>query len=201
MAEERKMNNLKNLSEAMIPKRYKGKKLSDFKLLTQKHKEVYEKLKYYAKNFKSCAEKGCSLILCGSPGTGKTMMACILARAAISHGYKAKYITAFKIFQDIKATYGNNQSAFETKKLINGLIEIEFLVIDEIGVQFNTDHERTMFFQILDGRYQELKPTVIISNEYNLVESGYIDQRTEDRFFENGGGKLFFDWDSYRKVA
>jgi DNA replication protein DnaC len=55
-------------------------------------------------------------------------------------------------------------------------------------------------FDVLDGRYREMRPTLIISN---LNEKGLQDclgSRVFDRLMEIGSVVVTFNWGSYRRV-
>ena len=70
--------------------------------------------------------------------------------------------------------------------------------VDEIGVQFGSDTEKMFIFEVLDGRYNKMKPTILISN---LPISGIkecIGDRCIDRLREDGGKVIVFDFESQR---
>ena len=53
-------------------------------------------------------------------------------------------------------------------------------------------------FDIIDGRYQEMKPTILISNLAIAGIKDLIGERVIDRLREDGGKLVSFDWPSYR---
>ena len=74
----------------------------------------------------------------------------------------------------------------------------DLLIIDEVGVQTGTDAESKALFDVFNERYQNLKPTVLISN---LDAEGFVQavgRRIADRVKEDGGEILSFDWESHR---
>ena len=76
---------------------------------------------------------------------------------------------------------------------------VEFLVIDEVGVQFGTETEKFIFYEVINRRYENVLPTVLISNLTSDELKTFIGDRAFDRFREDGGAILAFDWESYRK--
>ncbi|MNL75123.1 DNA replication protein DnaC [compost metagenome] len=72
------------------------------------------------------------------------------------------------------------------------------LVLDEIGVQHGTDTERMLMFSILNERYNQMKPTILISNLAREPLEKYLGERAFDRMREGGGRMVVFDWESYR---
>ena len=65
-------------------------------------------------------------------------------------------------------------------------------------MQTGTDAESKALFDVFNERYQNLKPTVLISN---LDAAGFVQavgRRIADRVKEDGGEILSFDWESHR---
>ncbi|MFO1612062.1 hypothetical protein QOT38_29945, partial [Pseudomonas aeruginosa] len=57
---------------------------------------------------------------------------------------------------------------------------------------------RTTLFSVIDGRYQNLMPTIVISNLKAEELPGALGERCVDRLRENGGIAVRFDWPSKR---
>lgn len=83
--------------------------------------------------------------------------------------------------------------------MIEHHVRPDLLVIDEIGVQFGTETEKMILFDILNARYEQVKPSILISNLAIEELKTYIGERVLDRMWEGGGSILAFTWDSYRK--
>ena len=73
----------------------------------------------------------------------------------------------------------------------------DLLIIDEIGVQSGTDNERNILFEIVNGRYENVRPTIIISNRDVKEVAELISERSVDRITE-GGAIIPFNWESSR---
>lgn len=153
------------------------------------------------------------VILYGGYGTGKTRMAWEVARAHKSKrpnisvngvGWTAStkpralvYTTAMNLFTSIKSTYSPNSDKSE-KEVIQGYCEAALLVIDEVQVRGETKFEDDKLTAIIDARYMDGMPTMLISNyPWKKLEST-LSPNVIDRFEENGV-KLEFNWDSFRK--
>jgi len=150
----------------------------------------------YAQEFKGRLKVGGCLILHGTCGTGKTHLACAVASAVAFSGYQAKVSKVYDIIQRIKNTW-SDRSVTEAEIIIQ-YTEPDLLVIDEIGVQYGSESEQLILFRILNARYEDLKPTIIVSNlaEDDLTE--YLGERVIDRFKESDGVTVGFNWESYR---
>ena len=184
------------VEDSGVPKRFQDYKLTDFIPPTPEAEKIRAFVGQYAADFPAHAEAGRCIVMCGHTGTGKTMLGCAVARhVALEHGQRVRYTTAYHIVQSIKETYGSNANE---RDVVCGYVDPSLLIVDEIGVQFGTDTEKLLLFEVLNGRYEAVKPTIVISN-LELAEIGkYLGDRVMDRLREAGGAVLVFDWQSHR---
>ena len=184
------------LTQSGIPKRYKDKTLDDLQFTTSHQIKNLRTVKNYLKALVN--ETSASLILCGKPGTGKTHIGTALVSAAICDAIiESQYISIGQILRKVKSTYNRNSEQTEDQIYYHFGV-LPFLVIDEVGVQFGTDSEKMIFFEVINRRYENMLPTVLISNLTVEELTGFIGERVMDRFKEDQGAVLAFDWDSYR---
>lgn len=158
--------------------------------------KVLDVCRAYAMRFREHAALGRSMIFTGAPGTGKTMLACIIAKAVLTDGGTAKYATAYRLAGEVKDTYG--RSAESERDVIARYVAPDLLVLDEIGMQYGTDAERLALWEVLNGRYESVKPTILVSNLTLPEMAAYVGDRVIDRMRENGGAVLAFTWESFR---
>ena len=91
------------------------------------------------------------------------------------------------------STHGGGGDALEAVRAA----QPDLLILDEIGVQIGSEHEKLLLFDVLNGRYQQCRPTILISNLSGSDLEAYLGQRVMDRYRECGA-VLAFDWNSYR---
>ena len=65
-------------------------------------------------------------------------------------------------------------------------------------MQYGTDTERLALWEVMNGRYESMKPTILVSNLTAKEIAGYVGDRVIDRMRENGGAVLAFTWESFR---
>lgn len=151
----------------------------------------------FADNWSERLQSGASLALTGKPGTGKTHLACAIANQVMRQNLAVcLFGTVATVLRGIKATY-NRDSQRTEQDAINALLEPDLLILDEVGVQVGSEHEKMLMFELLNARYQELRPTILISNLTAEELETFLGHRVMDRYRECGS-VLAFDWSSHR---
>lgn len=186
-----------------IPARFKNKTIENFKAETEQQKKSISTVKNYVDNIHCANLKGQCLIFTGKLGTGKTHLACGVLKAAMRAGYTAAYTNVLTLIQAVRGSW-NDKNKSETK-IYRDLVNVDFLLIDEIGVQYGTDAEQIILFTVINARYERMKPTIVVSNLPIESEDKnqkklrhYLGDRSYDRLREGGGKLITCDWESYR---
>lgn len=196
-AEHAKLFRIMRAQESGIPERFARKGFADFNPPTAKAKTHKKIMGDYAQNFAEHALTGRSLVLCGGMGTGKTMLACAVGLHVATRLDKSVcYTTVYHLTRAIKDTYGSRCSE---DSAVRTFTRPDLLIIDEVGVQFGSATEAMLLFEVLNDRYENLRPTIVISNVTPDELGQYLGDRVVDRLRENEGGVLVFDWQSWRK--
>jgi DNA replication protein DnaC len=143
--EENRRDQIASLkAKATIPLRYQQSTFDNY--VTNKASEsISGKLKSF--------EGEQDILLLGSTGTGKTHLACAMIDELTKKFWRCKYTQFYKL-TDIK---------IRQPDLFDSLLHVDFLVIDEYGVQ-DSDFKSGLLFEIINERYNNLQPTLIISN-------------------------------------
>ncbi|WP_458736956.1 ATP-binding protein [Pseudomonas chlororaphis] len=188
------------LGAALIPKRFVGKTFSGYIADTAEQQKALKTCARYAAEFKQIAEAGRCLLLLGKPGTGKTHLSVAIANEIMAKSSAtAVYRTIGSVLQAIRATYDHTSEQSESQ-ILSSLIGPSLLILDEIGVSKEkpSDFELTTLFSIINGRYEELRPTVIVSNLDARALATAIGDRCADRLREGGVIVVPFEWESQR---
>jgi DNA replication protein DnaC len=196
-AAEREMKVRRLLGNAGIPPRFEDRTFESYAAGSLGQRVALASCRAYAANWQTKLETGGSLVLTGGPGTGKTHLACAIASTVIrEHLAGVWFGTVTQLLRHVKDTYRKDSDRSE-QDAINDLIVPDLLIVDEVGVQTGSDHEKMLMFEVLNERYQQLRPTILISNLSGADLEGYIGQRVMDRFRECGD-IIAFEWASHR---
>lgn len=138
-----------------------------------------------------------SMIMVGGVGTGKTLLASAMLDSLVDNN-RCEIIKVIDLIRHLKTTWSKDSENTE-EDLIKYYIKLDLLILDEVGSQFGSDTEKLFIFDIIDGRYQDMKQTVLISNLDIGGIKEVIGERCVDRLREGGGSMIAFDWKSSRK--
>lgn len=188
----------RELKRSMIPPRFQNKTIESYETPEMWQAKARTTIQNYIDNLDENLEKGRNVILIGGVGTGKTHLSIGLLKAVIQNGGIGMFITASDLFMNIRDTW-TRTSEISTLERVQQFVDLDLLVIDEVGVQRGTDNEREILFSIINSRYNNLKPTVLLSNLSLKEVRAYIGERTFDRLKEDGGQIIVLNGDSYRK--
>ncbi|WP_236207438.1 ATP-binding protein [Pseudomonas tohonis] len=202
-AEERKRTSRlrleKRLGAAMIPPRFAGKDFASYRAANKRQASALAVCRQYAEQFRDNYEAGRCLLLVGHVGTGKTHLASAISDFVIRElNAMAVYRTLYSLMQYVKGSF-DSASTYTEAQAYENLTSPHLLVIDEIGATKQTEFEQATLFNVINGRYEQNKPTVIISNLMPSELEKALGDRVMDRLRENGGICLVFDWESARR--
>ena len=185
-----------NMITSGIPKKYTDSKISNLISSSEEHRKALLRAERYVAAFASLKVEGVSMIFFGTPGTGKTHLACAIAIGIIKQGFAAKYITAFDLLNEISDTFRTKES---TRSVVDKYTGTDLLVLDEVGIQYGKDHDSIWIYKVINSRYVNNRPTIVISNLDQAELEAFLGAPTYDRLQEGKGAAIPFYWDSYRR--
>ncbi len=171
------------IASSGIPARYTTSTLETINRDYYPH--AFEKIEKIMLSFDENLLSGSGLLIYGDVGVGKTMLACALCNSLIKRRYTAIYATFCDIVLNIKSTWKNDVTS--EMEIYQALSKPDLLVIDEVGVQHDTDFERVISSNVIDRRSRDLKPTILISNHKPNDVLKMIGKRAFDRVIGFGG--------------
>lgn len=186
------------MEQVAVPARFVGKTFANFHADTPAQLAALTTARDYLENFAQHAKKGEGLILSGMPGTGKSHLAGAILQGLLP-ARVGLYATCMGIIRTIRGTWRKDSERSEGE-ILHMLRTVPLLVVDEVGVQYGTDGEQTILFDVLDGRYREMQPTILLTNQDRAGLKQFVGERAYDRLTETCRW-VPFDWPSYRPQA
>lgn len=188
------------LRRAGIPERFKDRTFDSFTAETEKQERALSTASLYAERFSAIRERGCCLLMLGNVGTGKTHLATAILRSVIDSGYTGLYIRVTDVLRLMRSAF--NRSDVTEQEILDTITGVDLLVLDEVGVAIGDGEKRqAMLYDVLDTRYADKKPSVLLANMTASDMESYLGRRLYDRLMEDGGVALEFTWGSHRRVG
>lgn len=186
------------IGAAGIPERFRDRTIERYVAKTEGQRRALAVAERYADNFDEALETGKSMLFLGKPGTGKTHLSVGIALRVMQAGNRtALFSTVMRAMRRVKDTWGRGSEESETDA-IEAFVFPDLLILDEVGIQFGSDTEKLLLFDILNERYERRRPTLMLSNLALPEVKAYLGERVFDRMREDGGEVVVFDWESHR---
>lgn len=185
------------LREAGIPPRFANATVWNWQHPMEPQARVWGAVRDYLTHFEMAIESGRSVVLFGTPGTGKTHLAIGILRHVVEKNNTERYVTAMDLVASIRRSYDRNADASENE-VVAQYTTPDLCVIDEVGRSTENQHDSAQLFRIMDVRYTNMKPTVLCSNLHREQMQRYLGASMMDRLREGGGLVLECSWGSSR---
>ncbi|MBE6778481.1 MAG: ATP-binding protein [Ruminococcaceae bacterium] len=124
----------------------------------------------YAARFSPTAD---SLLLQGSTGTGKTHLCLAVARTVAEQGFGVVYGSVQPLLRRMESEHFGRADGDSEAQLIG----CDLLVLDDLGMEFDSPFYRACVYNILNARLLEGRPTIISTNlSFTALRERYGDQ-------------------------
>ncbi len=124
----------------------------------------------YARAFSPTAP---SLLLTGATGTGKTHLSLAIAKEVTERGFSVVYGSIQPLLRRLESEhFGRAEGDSESQ-----LLDCDLLILDDLGMEFDSPFTRASLYNILNARLLEGKPTIISTNlGFAALANRYGDQ-------------------------
>ena len=182
-----------------FPKLFKSIGFEDYNPANEAAEEILKRMTAYAENFEKIRELGSSVLFIGGTGTGKSMLAAATGNAIMMAGYTVMYLTCPQALSWVKRSWVN-KSEISQDEYLNRFKEPDLLILDEVPKGCKNSSDWEMIHEILDRRYQDVRPTISIST---LPEKELERKMTKEiiRRMYFRGRKLIFNWEPYEETG
>lgn len=150
----------------------------------------------YVEHWAAMRDKGEGLLLWGDVGTGKTFAAACIAHAVTEQGYLVLMTNFGKILNSLSGMFSEDKNRY-----LASLNEFDLLIIDDLGIERNSEYALEQVYNVVDSRYLSRLPFIITTN-LSLAElkkpKDVAHARIYDRILERCI-PICFAGDNYRK--
>ena len=152
---------------AGIPPLYRNASLDNFVLPADNptaHRALAAVLltvRSYAREFPGTEKPG--LLFLGEPGTGKTHLAVAALRLLISRGFEGVFYDYQNLLDRIRSSY-DAASDTSNREAYRSAMEVEILLLDDLGAQRVTDWVEDTVTSIVTYRCNHKKPLIATTN-------------------------------------
>lgn len=186
-------------AQSGIPEAFADRTFENFIADTDEKRAALDSCIQFAASFDRTSRRGASLIFLGNIGAGKTHLAAAIAQIVLQRGHTVMYETAYEMVTRLRNSM-RHDAPMSGSDLLETYGTIDLLVIDEFGLQASTDDVKGHLTNVLDKRYRNGKPTILISNFDTKAFVEYVGDRIADRLREIAEA-VFFPWESGRVAA
>ena len=145
-----------------------------------------EQARQYVQHWSKMRENNLGLLFWGQPGNGKTFAAACIANALVeskdSFPPDVKMTTFGTILNRLPAL-----SAADKEYYLEQFQKCDLLILDDFGMERQTDYAREQVFNIIDGRYLTKRPLIVTTNlslAHMKTTTDLAEKRIYDRVLE-----------------
>ena len=115
--------------------------------------------KRYVEQWEQAREQNLGLLFWGDIGTGKSFLAACIANALLEKGIPVLMTNFSKILNQMGAMYSDEKYHY-----IASFNQFSLLIIDDLGIERNTDYALEQVYAVIDERYKARLPLIITTN-------------------------------------
>lgn len=115
--------------------------------------------KRYVERWEQARKKNLGLLFWGDIGTGKSFLAACIANALLEKGIPVLMTNFSKILNQMGAMYSDERYHY-----IASFNQFSLLIIDDLGIERNTEYALEQVYAVIDERYKARLPLIITTN-------------------------------------
>ena len=118
-----------------------------------------EKAHKYVEQWDKMKAMSTGLLLWGGTGTGKTFFAGCVANALIDTGVPVLMTNFARILNSLTNMFSEDRNGF-----IDSLNKYELLIIDDLGMERQSEFALEQVYNVIDSRYRSKRPLIVTTN-------------------------------------
>ena len=115
--------------------------------------------KRYVLHWEELRKNATGLLLWGDVGTGKSFIAGCIANALLDKGVPVIMTNFARLLNKLTDMYAGDRNAY-----IDSFKRYPLMIIDDLGVERNSEFAREQVFSVIDSRYRSQLPMIVTTN-------------------------------------
>lgn len=112
----------------------------------------------YVNEWEEMRKKNIGYMVMGTVGTGKSFFAGCVANALMEQGISVMMTNFSRILNELTKYHADKN------EIIAGLVSYPLLIIDDLGIERNSEFALEMIYNVVDRRYCTRKPLIVTTN-------------------------------------
>ena len=133
--------------------------------------------KQYVQHWEEFLNTSTGLLLWGNVGTGKSCIAGCIANALLDKGVPVIMTNFARLLNKLTDMYSGDRNAY-----IDSFKKYPLMIIDDLGVERNSEFAREQVFSVIDSRYRSQLPMIVTTN-LSLEELKYTTDLSRTRIY------------------
>ena len=153
--EQERMMNIQRLKATGIQEKH----LLNWRFETARDTPHLQMAKRYVNSWEKARAENLGLLLWGDVGTGKSFLAACIANALLEQGVPVLMTNFSKILNQMGGMYSE-----ERYQYISSFSRFPLLIIDDLGIERNTEYALEQVYAVIDERYKSGLPLIVTTN-------------------------------------
>ena len=115
--------------------------------------------KQYVQHWEEFKKDSTGLLLWGNVGTGKSFIAGCIANALLDKGVPVIMTNFARLLNKLTDMYAGDRNAY-----IDSFNRYHLMIIDDLGIERNSEFAREQVFSVIDSRYRSQLPMIVTTN-------------------------------------
>lgn len=134
--------------------------------------------KRYVQHWEELRKNATGLLLWGDVGTGKSFIAGCIANALLDKGVPVIMTNFARLLNKLTDMYAGDRNAY-----IDSFKRYPLMIIDDLGVERNSEFAREQVFSVIDSRYRSELPMIVTTN-LTLEELQHPEDLSRSRIYD-----------------
>ena len=134
--------------------------------------------KRYVQHWEEMQKNSTGLLLWGDVGTGKSFIAGCIANALLDKGVPVIMTNFARLLNKLTDMYAGDRNAY-----IDSFKRYPLMIIDDLGVERNSEFAREQVFSVIDSRYRSELPMIATTN-LTLEELQHPEDLSRSRIYD-----------------